>query len=142
MNTAQTERTARILLVEDQWPVAFTLGAQLELARYTVIGPAASLSEAMDLIGRERLDAALLDVDLNGQSSYPAAAMLRQMDVPFAFLSGFNAAHLDPAFRDAQLICKMVPPAEIVAALGELLTCARRSAPAVSGAAWPRRRPA
>ncbi len=86
----------RILVVEDMLLLAEVLRDQLEDCGSTVVGPVSRLSEAMALAREERLDGAILDVNLGGQLSFPVASILRERDVPYVFLTGYDDAHLFP----------------------------------------------
>ena len=86
----------RILVVEDMLLLAEVLRDQLEDCGSTVVGPVSRLSEAMALAREERLDGAILDVNLGGQLSFPVANILRERDVPYVFLTGYDDAHLFP----------------------------------------------
>ena len=57
---------SRILIVEDEPIVALNYASILEDAGCDVIGPATTTAMGTDLIGRERLDGAVLDIDLGG----------------------------------------------------------------------------
>ncbi|MGC1302554.1 MAG: response regulator [Caulobacteraceae bacterium] len=89
----------RILVVEDQWLIADQTEQQLRAAGYDVVGPAATVAAALDLLDGEAVDAAVLDIHLNGETSFPIAQMLMERGVPFLFVSGFEAGDLPPAFR-------------------------------------------
>ena len=54
----------RVLVVEDQATTAFAVANELTKAGHEVIGPAKSSKEAMQLAQRDRLDIALVDLDL------------------------------------------------------------------------------
>ena len=54
------------------------------------IHAAASVAEALDLLGRHRFDAAMLDVNLAGEKSYPVADALIRLGIPFVFSTGYG----------------------------------------------------
>jgi len=80
----------RILAVEDELLVCMDLEAILEAAGCVVIGPAANLDQALDLARTESIDAAVLDVNLDGRPVFPAAEILKEREVPFVFASGYG----------------------------------------------------
>lgn len=80
----------RILIVEDEAVIAFALEDILLDLRATVVGPAGRLDEACALAEREAIDAAILDVNLNYQASYPIAKILKARGIPFAFATGYD----------------------------------------------------
>jgi CheY-like chemotaxis protein len=55
---------ARILVVEDEPFIAFDLMMAIEEAGAIAIGPAATIAEALDFIGNQPPDGAILDVNL------------------------------------------------------------------------------
>ena len=55
---------ARILVVEDEPFIAFDLQMAVEDSGAIVVGPASTIAEALDLISREAIDGAILDVNL------------------------------------------------------------------------------
>lgn len=118
---AQGGGAGRVLLVEDQWLIAMDIAGQLEDGGYEIVGPASTLQNALALIEKERIDVGLLDVDLGGELSYPAAAAMNARGIAFAFLSGNTSAELDPAFRNQRLLSKPVGPQALIDALREML---------------------
>lgn len=84
-------RNRRILVVEDEYIIAADLAASLEERGVTVIGPANSIADAMDLLESEPApDAAVLDVNLGREKVYPVADALRDRGVPFVFATGYD----------------------------------------------------
>lgn len=73
-----------------------------------VIGPVAHAAEALDVIEtfHAQLDAALLDINLNGQMIYPVAAFLRMHNIPFAFVTGYEDQVLPPFYRGTLMFTK------------------------------------
>ncbi|WP_296600652.1 response regulator [Phenylobacterium sp.] len=99
----------RILVVDDEPLVAMLIEDLLRDEGVEVVGPASSLAQALELAGDPGLDGALLDVNLAGEFVYPVAEILRARDVPFAFVTGYGRAGLDPDFADAPVMPKPVP---------------------------------
>ena len=91
----QPRRSASILIVEDEFVVAMDLAIMLQGAGYTVLGPVASVAQALELLRHWRPEAALLDVVLrNGERVTPVARVLAAMEVPFMLASAQDAEHL------------------------------------------------
>lgn len=86
----------RVLVVEDEFLVALGLEDGLKALGCAVVGPVASLAAAVDAAENEALDAALLDVNLNGESVYPAARLLDERNIPFVFCSAFTTRERMP----------------------------------------------
>jgi CheY-like chemotaxis protein len=72
----------RVLVVEDEALVAFQLEDMLAELGCAVIGPASRVGQALDLLGRERVDAAVLDVNVAGELVYPVADALTAQGPP------------------------------------------------------------
>lgn len=100
----------RILIVEDETIIAMTLEDMVIDFGCTVVGMFARAEHAVARINADGIDCALLDVNLNGETSYPAADALGARDVPFLFLTGYGKAGLDPAYRDRPVVNKPVDP--------------------------------
>ena len=84
----------RLLVVEDEYLIAADLAFALEQMGVEVVGPAASVAEALRLVGDQgdRLDGAVLDVNLRNERVYPVADALTALHVPFLFTTGYDAA--------------------------------------------------
>jgi CheY-like chemotaxis protein len=89
----------RILVVEDSLLTADTIQDLLETSGCEVIGPAANVTAALDLITRTELDGAVLDINLGGELSFPVAAALIEQDIPFLFLTGYDDLVVPPQYR-------------------------------------------
>lgn len=84
-----------ILVVEDEVIVAMMVEDMLLELGASVVGPVATVELALRLVAEHRIDAALLDVNLNGQRSYPIADELRQRGIPFVFATGYGSPGYD-----------------------------------------------
>lgn len=90
----------RILIVEDEFFIAATASQLLEDLGAVIVGPASTVPQALALAQSEDIDAALLDVNLYGDSSAPVAAMLRARGIPVVFATGYvNGDGKDPFGR-------------------------------------------
>jgi CheY-like chemotaxis protein len=81
-------------VVEDEVIVSWLLADMLADLGCTVVGPASRVDQALTMIGAEAIDAAVLDVNLNGQWSYPIADALVARAVPFVFSTGYDKDRL------------------------------------------------
>src|SRR5262245_543706 len=116
----------RVLIVEDEAMIAGLIESILSAAGWSVVGPAATLERALATIERERLDAALLDVRLNGHEAFALADVLMRRGIPFIFVSGFTRKQIPPRYRDCAYIAKPFTPDAILALLEEVVGRARR----------------
>lgn len=100
--------TIKVLVVEDEWLIADQVAEALTDAGYDVVGPAAQISEALALVRDEPIDAALIDINVDGDRTFGLAAALSKASVPFAFLSGYSKADLPEYLRERPLLQKPV----------------------------------
>ncbi|TNC74134.1 response regulator [Rubellimicrobium roseum] len=96
----------RILVVEDEVIVAMLIEDILTDMGATVVGPAGRVGKALDLLGAEDVDAALLDVNLAGEITTPVAEELRRRGIPFAFATGYGAGGLPEGFAAQPILQK------------------------------------
>jgi len=110
-----------VLIVEDEVLVALDAEAQLTDAGARVTATARSLEEAKQYIATASFDVAVLDVNLNGQTSYPLAELLADRGVSFIFASGYRDLDgLPDRWRDVPLINKPYNASELTAALARV----------------------
>ena len=85
-------RDKRILIVEDDAVIAMMIEDELLEAGVRVVGPAGSIDDALRLIETMKvddgLDAAVLDINLDGEVVSPVADQLAALGVPFLFATG------------------------------------------------------
>ncbi|MEB0113688.1 HWE histidine kinase domain-containing protein [Variovorax sp. RTB1] len=91
------ERPYRILVVEDSFLVVTLLEEIFEGLGWLFVGPATRVVDALDLARTGDFDAALLDVNLNGEMSWEVARVLAERGVPFVFSTGYNMKTVLPA---------------------------------------------
>lgn len=106
-----------MLIVEDEALILMMAEDMIDACGHRVGATASSLPAALAAIETGGFDAALLDVNLNGDSSMPVAARLKQLGKPFAFTTGYGAAGIDDAHRDAPVLPKPYAFADLEALL-------------------------
>jgi len=108
MDEGLTRTALRVLLVEDEGLVAVMIEDLLADLGCEVPCSASSVGEAMQWLkaGGEP-DAALLDVNLDGEPVFPVAEILAARGVPFAFTTGYAQSH-DPRFSQAPFLGKPI----------------------------------
>jgi len=110
-----------VMVVEDEMFVAMLVEDILSNAGYRVI-KAARVDKALEMAaGDAPIDAALLDINLNGVEVFPVALKLREMGVPFVFASGYGREGLPADFSDAPVLQKPYLPDALKAAVAALL---------------------
>jgi DNA-binding NtrC family response regulator len=85
----------RLLIVEDELLIALELQAVVEQLGGTVVGPAGSVEDALELLSEMTPDAALLDANLREGRVTPVAQACRDRSVPFALVTGYGRLELD-----------------------------------------------
>jgi CheY-like chemotaxis protein len=98
----------RVLIVEDRYLIACELADAVSRLGFEVLGPAPSVAQACELLGGEAVDAALLDVNLDGELVFPVAALLAERDVPIIFLTGYDREVLPPPWRGRPSLAKPI----------------------------------
>lgn len=101
MNTEQSAALGRrILVVEDELMIRMLLDGMLEDIGYTMTAEAGAIDEAVALARQADFDAAILDVNLNGQPITPVVEALIERGVPFVFATGYGARGVPEAYRN------------------------------------------
>jgi CheY-like chemotaxis protein len=113
----------RVLVIEDEMIVAMLLEDMLADLGCTVLGSAVRVEQALTMIeAAEALDAAVLDVNLNGQKSYPVADALVARGVPFVFATGYRRDAVMNGYRSFRQLQKPFKLSELGDALAKLFT--------------------
>jgi CheY-like chemotaxis protein len=108
----------RVLVVENDEMSASLLQMQLIQSGAIVVGLAASVGEALRLLGETQPQVALLDYRLaNNETSESVAAALAARQIPFVLATGMATDHLPDAFRSGVILSKPYLTAELNAAL-------------------------
>lgn len=112
-----------ILVVEDEPFIAFDITDAVEDAGGAPIGPAMSVAGALQLLAKEHVDGAILDVNLLDGDVGPVIARLRSKGIPFLIHTGAGLTEeLRRAYPDLTVFYKPTPPDALASALAGL-TC-------------------
>lgn len=106
-----------ILVVEDEYFLADETRQKLEQLGATVVGPAANVEDALELIASSKIDGAILDVHLGDEFVFPVAEELERADVPFVFATGYDPDVIPAKFSGFALCGKPTELGKIASAL-------------------------
>ena len=122
MQFSSTLQGARILIVEDEFLLAIDLTDRLKREGCEVIGPASRESKALAVLERDRPDAVVLDLNLDGKLPIDLAEVLAARQIPFVVVTGYGNRRLDvPTLQEAPRLDKPVKIQDLVRILSDLL---------------------
>src|SRR5690348_11197098 len=96
----------RILVVEDESRIAMLIRDTLEDMRCQVVATVARFEEAFEKATSLRFDVALLDVNLDGETSYPIAQALAERGRAFVFATGYDVSSVPDSLHNAPVLQK------------------------------------
>ena len=107
-----------ILVVEDDFVASILYKIILESLGYEMLGPVASVKEALALSEEQAFCAALLDVNLDGETVTPVSERLSESGCPYIFISGYSDLQMLPKkYHDCEFLEKPVKETELKDAL-------------------------
>lgn len=117
----------RLLVVEDEYMIAEHISMLLEDFGCDVAGPVATIEQALAILRDGRVDGALLDANLDGESTALIAIALNDASVPFVVATGYGSGNLgDDTLNAAPRIIKPFGKTELEATLVAALTSEAR----------------
>ncbi len=117
-----------VLVVEDEMLVMMAIEDMLTDLGCTSIAVAGSIDQALELIGTENFDLATIDLNLNGDRSYPVARALDARGVPFAFSTGYGEYGIGEGFGGRPVLTKPYGDLQLVTVLTALLAASDTAA--------------
>ncbi len=111
----------RVLVVEDVAMLAWRVCEVLVEAGAEVVGPAPDVPRALMLLEGCEVNAAVLDMNLNGETAEPIADVLAARGVPFLFLTGYAWGDMTGRHAARPALGKPVRPAALVRVLADLV---------------------
>jgi len=118
----QDLKGCRVLLIEDEYYIADDLGQRLSAHGAVLLGPAPTLEKALALVQEaERIDGAVIDLNLRGEAAFPVADALAARNVPFVFATGYAASVIPARYEHVPRWEKPYHLEELVQALPALI---------------------
>jgi PAS domain S-box-containing protein len=111
----------KVLVVEDDALVAMEIAHVLKKAGFDLLGPARAVAQALSLIEENGCDAAVLDINLGGETSEPVARKLWANGTRFVTLSGYSRGQHPPVLDGATALAKPIQPALLIAEIKRCL---------------------
>ncbi|WP_262266000.1 response regulator [Microvirga yunnanensis] len=112
----------RVLIAEDEYFIARDIARALHALGAEVVGPVPSRDELQTILATgERLDAAILDINLNGEMIFPVLEALTFRGIPIVFATGYDQAAVPARYQDIPRWQKPFDPRALVQALPELV---------------------
>ena len=97
-----------VMLVEDEAIVALAMNDSLTELGFSVVGPFNRVSDACRALQASQVDAAILDVNLDGEMVYSLADLLTARKIPFVFATGYGSESIDSRFEHIQVLQKPI----------------------------------
>jgi DNA-binding NtrC family response regulator len=118
---------AKILVVDDEPLITAMMEDWLSEMGHEVIGPAHNLVKALDLASGD-IDAAIIDVSLGKENSYPLVDALIGRGVPLALATGYGQDGIDMRYRAQSTLRKPFDFATFRRTIDELAATNARNA--------------
>jgi CheY-like chemotaxis protein len=112
---------ARLLVVEDEYLIRMLMEDMLADLGYDVAAAVGTIDEARGLAASGDFSAAILDVNLSGESIFPVADILAKRRLPFVFVTGYGERGLPDAYRNHPALQKPFQIEQLKNALDILL---------------------
>lgn len=113
-------RKLRVLVVEDESLIAMLVEDMLNDLGHEVGAIASRMTDALEIARSGQFDVAIIDVNLDGQSSYSVADVLAERGVPYIFATGYGSKGLDPKYSDTPVLTKPFVGDELETALSQI----------------------
>jgi DNA-binding NtrC family response regulator len=110
-----------ILVVEDEMMILMIIEDMLADLGCESVTTAATVNQALALIDTQIFDAAMLDMNLNGNKSHDVADALAARGVPFVISTGYSGLEVRDGYRDRPILKKPFPYEKLVEILTRLL---------------------
>lgn len=115
-------RGRTILILEDEFLIAADLEMTFLSDFEADVFLAPDIQTAQDLLKTQKIDCAILDMNVQGLCSAPVAGLLTERGIPFLFATGYGSEKLAaPSFAGVPILHKPYTPAEVIAVLATLV---------------------
>jgi CRP-like cAMP-binding protein len=105
----------RVLVVEDDSNLATALASDLAARGATVLGPGSTMQAALKAVtDNGRIDVAVLDINLQGETVYPLVDLLEGSGVIVVFATGYDPERIPDRYRKFPYFSKPFHPGDLV----------------------------
>jgi CheY-like chemotaxis protein len=98
MQSDQPLTGLRVLVVEDEYFLADDIEQILKAHGAEIVMLSGTVADAISRIKADGFEVALLDINLRGEMAYSAADELKQREVPFGFITGYDKQAIPERF--------------------------------------------
>jgi CheY-like chemotaxis protein len=110
----------RGFVVEDEFVLSLIIEDMLDAAGCSIVATAHQLGEAIEAAKTLNFDFAVIDVNLDGEASYPVAEILEKRRVPFIFATSYGPDGVAQRWRKAPILRKPFLSIELESAVKSL----------------------
>jgi CheY-like chemotaxis protein len=107
----------QILVVEDKSMVAMMIEDMLIDLGHHVVATSGGMDDASKLASHANADLAILDVNLNGEETYPRATSLASWKIPFIFATGYGSSGIRTEWSGVPVLQKPFQSRELAEAI-------------------------
>ena len=125
-------RGLRVMVVEDDYYIAAEICGALRASGAEIVGPSPDISHALHLAKTERIDCAVLDINLHGDLAFVLADELQQRGTPSIFATGYDGSVLP---REFSAHVRLEKPVNLSALLRTVQSLCSKSATGVVASA-------
>lgn len=119
---SSSQASLKVLVIEDEAIIAMLLEDMLADLGHQVVATAGRMPQATKLASELPVDLAIVDVNLNGEQTYPLAAILTARRVPFVFATGYGLAGIREEWRGVPTLQKPFQAWELAEAISRAVT--------------------
>ena len=111
----------RVLIVEDGTLIAMGLEDIVKNCGCQIVGPLSSLEQALDTLGHEAFDVAVVDYRLGSRTAVPFLNALNDMSIPFAICTGTEGSEIRTLYPRAAILAKPYTPDDVALVVNSLI---------------------
>jgi CheY-like chemotaxis protein len=121
VNDVEPLRGRRILVAEDEAAASLMIEDTLREAGYIVVGPVATVYDALALVESEAIDCAILDIELADGKVGPVAEALVKRGVRFVVATGHDPGMIERPYASVPMLGKAFDLGQLLDAVADII---------------------